>query len=63
MGRPPVHGDNPRALTSGSSSVQVDNHGITILYHLHIVDLAHQEIFRAKGGKDGISSTCMYPYS
>ena len=31
MGCPPVRGDNPRAL----SYVQVDNHGITILYHLH----------------------------
>ena len=31
---PPVRGDNPRALASGLSYVQVDNHGITILYHL-----------------------------
>ena len=35
MGRPPVRGANPRALTSGLSSVQVDKHGITILYHLN----------------------------
>ena len=28
-------GDNPQALASGLSYVQVDNHGITILYHLH----------------------------
>ena len=34
MGRPPVRGDNPRALASGLSYVQVDKHGITILYHL-----------------------------
>ena len=34
-GCPPVRGDNPRALASGLSSVQVDKHGITILYHLH----------------------------
>ena len=27
---PPVRGDNPRALTSGLSYVQVDKHGITI---------------------------------
>ena len=57
IGRPPVHGDNPRALTSGLSSVQVDKHGITILYHLHYkcsVDLAHYEIVRAKVGKGGI---------
>ena len=35
MGCPPVRGDNPRALASGLSYVQVDTHGITILYHLH----------------------------
>ena len=35
MGRPPVRGDNPQALASGLSYVQVDKHGITILYHLH----------------------------
>ena len=35
IGCPPVRGDNPRALASGLSYVQVDKHGITILYHLH----------------------------
>ena len=35
MGCPPVRGDNPRALASGLSYVQVDKHGMTILYHLH----------------------------
>ena len=35
MGCPPVLGDNPRALARGLSYVQVDKHGITILYHLH----------------------------
>ena len=35
MGCPPVRGDNPRALASGLSYVQVDKHGITIFYHLH----------------------------
>ena len=35
MGRPLVRGDNPRALASGLSYVQVDKHGITISYHLH----------------------------
>ena len=35
MGWLPVRGDNPRALASGLSYVQVDKHGITILYHLH----------------------------
>ena len=31
MGCPPVRGDNPRALASGLSYIQVDKHGITIL--------------------------------
>ena len=35
MGCPPVRGDNPRALASGLSYVQVDKHGITVLYHIH----------------------------
>ena len=35
MGCPPVRGDNPRALASGLSYVQVDKHGIIILYHPH----------------------------
>ena len=35
MGCLPVRGDKPRALASGLSYVQVDKHGITILYHLH----------------------------
>ena len=35
MDCPPVRGDNPRALASGLSYVQVDKHGITIIYHLH----------------------------
>ena len=35
MGCPPVCGGNPRALASELSYVQVDKHGITILYHLH----------------------------
>ena len=34
MGCPPVRGDNPRALASGLSYVQVDKHGIIILYYL-----------------------------
>ena len=33
MGCPPVRGDNPRALASGLSYVQVDKHDLTILYH------------------------------
>ena len=36
MGCPPVRGDNPRALASGLSYVQVDKHGITIFNHLHL---------------------------
>ena len=31
MACPPVRGDNPRALASGLSPAQVDNHGIIIL--------------------------------
>ena len=34
MGCPPLRGDNPRALASGLSYVQVDKHGVTFLYHL-----------------------------
>ena len=54
MGCPPVRGDNPRALASGLSYVQVDKHGITILYHLHHCRHAHHAIFRAKVGNGGI---------
>ena len=35
MGCLPVQEDNPLGLASGLSYVQVDKHGITILYHLH----------------------------
>ena len=35
MGCPHVCGDNPRAEVSGLSNLQVDTHGIIILYHLH----------------------------
>ena len=35
MGCQHVCGDNTRALASGLSYVQIDKHGITILYHLH----------------------------
>ena len=51
MDRPPVRVDNPRALASGLSYVQVDKHGITILYHL----LTHHEKVRAKFGKGDIN--------
>ena len=63
MGCPPVRGDNPRALASVLSYVQVDKHGITILYHLHTTytseDLAHHEIFRAQVGKGGKMNICL----
>ena len=36
MGCLPVRGNNPRALASGLSYVQVDKHDITILDHLHM---------------------------
>ena len=35
MACPPVRGYNPQALASGLSYVQMDKHGITILYHQH----------------------------
>ena len=50
---PPVRGDNPRALVSGLSLIQVDNHGIMFLLHTR-VHLVHYYIFRAKVGKGGI---------
>ena len=34
-GLSPVRRDNPRALASVLSYVQMEKHGITILYHLH----------------------------
>ena len=57
MGCPPVQGDNRRALASRLSYVQVDNHDITILYHLHQCRHTHHEIFRAKVGKGGKSNS------
>ena len=53
MSCPPVRGDNPRALASGLSYVQVDKHGIAIFFS---VELTHHEIFCAKVGKGGISN-------
>ena len=44
---PPVRGDNPRALASGLSNVQVDKHCITIYTTYISVDLVHHEIVRA----------------
>ena len=41
---PPVRGDNPRALAIGLLFIQVDNYGITILYHYISVDHAHDNI-------------------
>ena len=54
IGCPPVCGDNPRALASGLSYVQVDKHGITVYTTYISVDLAHHEIFRAKVGKGAV---------
>ena len=31
----PLFGDNPQALTSELSYIQVDKHRIAILYHIH----------------------------
>ena len=52
MDSPHVRNYNPRALASGLSYVQVDKHGVTILYHLVSVDLSHHEICRVQVGKD-----------
>ena len=55
MGCPPVRRDNPRALASGLSYVQMDKHCITILYHLHPCrPCTARDIFRSKIGKGGI---------
>ena len=65
MDCPPVRGDNPRALASGLSYVQVDKHGTCItIYTTYIsVDLERQEIFRAKVGKGGIKGSGSAPVS
>ena len=47
---PHACGDNPRALASGLSPIQVDNNGIATYISL---DLAHYDIFCAKVGKGG----------
>ena len=55
MGCPPVRGDNPRALASGLSYVQVDKHGL-LFYTTYIsVDLAHHEVVCAKVGTGGMN--------
>ena len=56
MGCLHVCGDNPQALASGLSYVQVDKPGITFFYTTFIsVDLLHHEIFHVKVGKGGIN--------
>ena len=63
MGCPPVRGDNPRALASGLSYVQVDKHGITIYTTYISVDIAHHEILNAKFGKGGINRVIPSKYA
>ena len=57
MACPPVRRDNQRALASELSYVEVDKHGITILYHLHkcrpCTSLSPELI--AKVGKGGLT--------
>ena len=56
MACPHVRGDNPRALASGLSFVQVDKYA-KLSYTTYIsVDLAHYEILRVKVGQVGIST-------
>ena len=62
MGCPPVRGDNPRALASGLSYVQVDKHSITILYHLHQCRPCTSNDIHAKVGKGGIRSHTTSPF-
>ena len=56
----PVRGDNPRALASGLSYVQVDKHGITIYTTYISVDIIHRDIVRAYVGKGGITYYCQF---
>ena len=57
MGCLPVRRANPRALASGLSYVQVNKHGITILYHLHKCrPCTSHQIFHAKGRKGCIKA-------
>ena len=67
MGCPPVRGDNPRALASRLSYVQVEKHGIAIYTTYISVDLAHHKIFRAKVNKGGFNGpsredTCLWGF-
>ena len=55
MDCPPVRGDNPRALASGLSFVQVGKRGISIYTIFISIDLAHHEIFRSKVGNVGLN--------
>ena len=63
----PVHEDNPQALVSGLSYIQLDNFIPLIIPVYTIctyisVDLAHHEIFHAKVVKGGINlHSCMVP--
>ena len=50
---PPVGGDNPPAIASVLSHVQVDNHGITISFHLH-----HIKQYISKYEVDDLISEC-----
>ena len=63
MGCPPVRGDNPRALASGLSYVQVDKHAITILYHLHQCRPCTSRDIRAKNGKGGINNVDVHLFA
>ena len=60
MGCPPVRGDNPRAFASGLSYVQVDKHGITVLYQLHQCIPCTSRDIRKKVAKGGINSYILW---
>ena len=65
MGCLHVRGDDPRAFASGLSYVQVDKHGITILYPMTYIseDLAHHKLFPAKVDKGGIKAVNCIQFS
>ena len=55
MGFPPVRGDNPQALASGLSYVQVAKHGTTIVKSLLV---SSEMVHNNCGLSVGIYNTC-----
>ena len=59
---PAVRGDNPRALASGLSYTQVNNHGMTVSYHLHQCRPCTSRGIWCKNGKRGIIINIKEPH-